>query len=87
MSQPSTAAEFDPAQDEFSIDNGDAGLLQVGREGATATEPASVYVMVNDQHEWTGSQEQAIEAAFALLLAAGATRTDLAKRRHLLPAD
>jgi hypothetical protein len=61
MSQPSTAAEYDPTQDEFSIDNGDAGLLQVGREGATATDPATVYVMVNDQHEWTGSKEQAIE--------------------------
>lgn len=71
---PSTAAEFDPTRDEFSIENGEDGLLQVSRgEGAAHIESCRVFVVVNGQHEWAGSREQAIEAALALLRAASAT--------------
>ncbi len=80
------AALYDPDNPDhcFVIDNGqEPGQIEVGRQ-----DDGKVYVVVNDQHTFGADDDgQAIDLAFAILLAAGATQEDVAHLVARLPHD
>jgi hypothetical protein len=85
MTIVSKAAEYDPADPDssFLINNGtERGQVEVGREDGKA------YVVVNDQHTFQSDDVvQAVDLAFAILKASGATQEDVAALVSGLPRE